>query len=195
MFLWRNRALSLKNRIKGLSADELLRNGVSYNKTCYNNLTHKTCIQRTKVRYEKGKMTGSSHDVKQKVKGQRQIKEERGLLQRCIVSSRSRTELDLRECIVTYDFGVVPRSLFAADGSLLLAYDKASLLHHLEKLTTTQCEQADRNRTIETDPSDNQAMGTPLQLANTVQEQTHMNIMEESLSHRVIIIDGKDVVN
>lgn len=64
------------------------------------------------------------------------IKEERGLLQRFIVISRSRPELDLKECIGTYEFGVVPRSLFASDGSLLLAYDKASILHHLEKLSS-----------------------------------------------------------
>ena len=63
-------------------------------------------------------------------------REERGLLQRCIVIYRSRPELDLKECIGTYQFGVVPRSL-------LLAYDIASVLHHLEKLTTIQCEQAD----------------------------------------------------
>ena len=83
---------------------------------------------------------------------------------------------------------MVPRSLFAAD-------DKASVLHHLEKLTTTQSEQADRNRTIETDPSDNQEMETPLHLANTVVEQTHMDTMDESLSHHVIIINGMAVVN
>ena len=57
------------------------------------------------------------------------IKEERGLMQRCIEISRSRRELDLKECIGTYEFDVVPRSLFA--GSLLLAYDKVSVLHHL----------------------------------------------------------------
>ena len=55
------------------------------------------------------------------------IKEERGLLRRFIVISRSRPELDLKECIGTYEFGVVPRSIFASDGSLLLAYDKASI--------------------------------------------------------------------
>ena len=90
---------------------------------------------------------------------------------------------------------MVPRSISAADGSLLLAYDKASVLHHFEKVATTQCEQADRNRTIETDPSDNQAMKTPLQLANTVVEQTHMATMDESLAHRVIIIGRMAVVN
>ena len=75
------------------------------------------------------------------------IKEERGLLQRVIVISRSRPELDLKECIGTDESGVVPRSLFASDGSLLLAYDKASLLHYLEKLDTTQQVQADNKLT------------------------------------------------
>ena len=62
------------------------------------------------------------------------IKEEGGLLQRFIVISRSRPELDLKECIGTYEFGVIPWSLFASDGSLLLAYDKSAILHHMEKL-------------------------------------------------------------
>ena len=103
------------------------------------------------------------------------IKEERGLLQRFIVISRSRPELDLKECIGTYEFGVVPRSLFASDGSLLLAYDKASVLHHLEKLDTTQHVQADRNGTTGSEVSDDQAM--------------------QVSSHKVIIIDGMAVVN
>ena len=64
------------------------------------------------------------------------IKEERGLLQRLIVISRSRPQLDLKECIGTYEFGVVPRSLFALDGTVMLAYDKAKILHHLELLVS-----------------------------------------------------------
>ena len=64
------------------------------------------------------------------------FKEERGLLQRLIVISRSRPQLDLKECIGTYEFGVVPRSLFASDGTVLLAYDKAKILHHLELLVS-----------------------------------------------------------
>ena len=51
------------------------------------------------------------------------VKEERGLLVRLIVISRSRPQLDLKECIGTYEFGVVPRSLFASDAAILLAYD------------------------------------------------------------------------
>ena len=51
------------------------------------------------------------------------IKEERGRLQRLIVISRSRPQLDLKECIGTCDFGVVPRSLLASDGTVVLAYE------------------------------------------------------------------------
>ena len=60
---------ALKCRIKGSSAEELLQNGVSYHKTCYKDLTHKTCIERAKIRYQKGQATGSASDVKQKAKG------------------------------------------------------------------------------------------------------------------------------
>ena len=123
------------------------------------------------------------------------IKEERGLLQRFIVISRSRPELDLKECIGTYEFGVVPRSLFASDGSLLLAYDKASILHRLEKLGTTQEVQADRNGATGTELSDNQVMQVPLQVADTAVEHTHVDPAGESSSYRVIIIDGMAVVN
>ena len=57
---------------------------------------------------------------------------------RPIVISRSRPQLDLKECIVTYEFGVVPRSLFASDGTVLLAYNKSKILHHLELLVSNE---------------------------------------------------------
>ena len=60
---------ALKCRIKGSSANELLQNGISYHKTCYKNLIHKTCTERARIRYEKGQATGSASDVKQKIKG------------------------------------------------------------------------------------------------------------------------------
>ena len=123
------------------------------------------------------------------------IKEERGLLQRFIVISRSRPELDLKECIGTYELGVMPRSLFASDGSLLLAYDKASVPHHLEKLDATQQVQADRNRATGSELSDNQAMQVPLKVADTTVEHAHVDPAGESSSHKVIIIDGMAVVN
>ena len=66
------------------------------------------------------------------------IKEERGLLQRLIVISRIRPQLDMKECIGTYEFGVVPRSLFSSDGTVLLAYDKAKILHHMQLLVSNE---------------------------------------------------------
>ena len=60
---------ALQNRIKGLTANELLQEGVSYHNQCYSALTNKTLIDRAKVRYEKGQATGSASDVKQKKKG------------------------------------------------------------------------------------------------------------------------------
>lgn len=123
------------------------------------------------------------------------IKEERALLQRCIVISRKRPELDLKECIGTYEFGVVPRSLFASDGSLLLAYDKASILHHLEKLSSNaQQTEVDRNEATESEPSGNQAEYVPLQVAATPAEHTKGEINQPS-RYRVVIIDGMAVVN
>ena len=100
------------------------------------------------------------------------IREERGILQRFIVIPRSRSDLDLKECIGTYEFGVVPISLFAADGSLFLAYDKASILHHLEK-----CQIAKAGAIEE--PENN--------LSDYVQVQ--------AAGDRVLIIDGMAVVN
>ena len=51
-------------------------------------------------------------------------KEERGLLERMIVISRRRPQLDLKECIGTYEMCVIPPSLLASDGTVLLPYDK-----------------------------------------------------------------------
>ena len=62
------------------------------------------------------------------------IKEKWGLLQRFTVATRSRPDLALKECIGKYEFGFIPRSLFASDGSLLLAYGKAKVLNHLNPI-------------------------------------------------------------
>ena len=60
------------------------------------------------------------------------INEERGLLQRLIVISRSRPQLDLKECIGTY------HGLYLRQMGVLLAYDKAKILHHLELLVSNE---------------------------------------------------------
>lgn len=60
---------ALRDRICGLSADELLQKSVSYHKTCYKDLTSKSHVERAKRRYEKGQATCSVSDIKQKKTG------------------------------------------------------------------------------------------------------------------------------
>lgn len=87
----------------------------------------------TKAKLQTFKSSNASAELRSGDKFMK-VKEERGLLQRFAVISRSRPELDLKSCISSYELGVVPRSLFASNGSLLLAYDKAKILHQLEHL-------------------------------------------------------------
>ena len=62
------------------------------------------------------------------------LKEERGLLRRFVIAARCRPDLDLKDYIGNYEFGVIPRSLFQSDGSLLLPHDKSKVMHGLEGL-------------------------------------------------------------
>ena len=55
------------------------------------------------------------------------IKEERKLINRILIASRSRPEIDLLNIFGKYEFSVVPLSLFAPDGSLYYAKDKSSI--------------------------------------------------------------------
>ena len=73
-------------------------------------------------------------------KASKASKDQRGAwtVARLIVISRSRPQLDLKEWIGTYEFGVIPRFLFASDGTVFLAYDKAKILHHLELLFSNE---------------------------------------------------------
>lgn len=64
----------------------------------------------------------------------KRIKENSNLFQRFIIASRTRTDLDMRDLISNYEFGNVPRSLFATDGHLIFAMDKAKLVRYLESL-------------------------------------------------------------
>ena len=115
------------------------------------------------------------------------VKEGQGLLQRFIIISRSRQELNVKECIGNYEFGVIPRSLLASHGSLLLAYDKASILHDLEKLTPdAQQIELETNETTNDELSEHQSMHVPLQSFATARETTNMETTTESTAYRVI---------
>ena len=61
------------------------------------------------------------------------LKEERNLLQRFIIIARKRTDLDLQQCIGEYEFGVIPRAFFAADGSMLLEKQKYKVVSLITK--------------------------------------------------------------
>lgn len=65
------------------------------------------------------------------------IKEDRKLLQRFLIASRRRPELDLEAAISRYEFSVIPRSLFASDGTLLMVNtkDELKLFTELENLS------------------------------------------------------------
>ena len=62
------------------------------------------------------------------------LREDRQFLGRCLIVQEARPEIvpKLEDMIGNYELSVVPRSLFAADGSLLLPYDKASIIHAVE---------------------------------------------------------------
>ena len=65
-----------------------------------------------------------------------ELKEERRLMTRFLMASRSREDIDLPEIFGNHEFSVVPRSMFGVDGSLLLGADKSAILHQLEGLLT-----------------------------------------------------------
>ena len=127
------------------------------------------------------------------------IKEERSLLQRFIVISRSRPDLDLKECIGEYEFGVVPRSLFSADGCLLLPYDKSSMLHHLENMNEIQqnSEQDMSRATDSISPPNINTSVIDMDVESVVAVPDLDKIQQdpESTSKKVLIVDGMALVN
>ncbi|KAL9964663.1 hypothetical protein ACROYT_G028338 [Oculina patagonica] len=63
-----------------------------------------------------------------------ELQEDRSLFARLMVVCKSRPEVDVKEAIGRYEFAVVPRSLFAADGTMLHCPAKSSLMRILETL-------------------------------------------------------------
>ena len=55
-----------------------------------------------------------------------EITKDQKLLNRLIMLCRSRQDIDIKECIGKYELSVVPRSLFARDGSMNHTQGKAS---------------------------------------------------------------------
>ena len=62
-----------------------------------------------------------------------QLREEKSLFTRFLITSRKRPEIDLEFCLGNYEFSVVvPKALFMPDEELLPCADKARVLHQTE---------------------------------------------------------------
>ena len=63
-----------------------------------------------------------------------ELQEDRSLFARMMMVCKSRPEIDIKETVGQYEFSIVPRSLFAADGTMLHCASKSNLMSILEKL-------------------------------------------------------------
>ena len=102
------------------------------------------------------------------------LREERNLLQRFIIIARSRSELDLEECIGEFEFGVVPRSLFSADGLLFNG-------------------SREKYKVSNTIINDVQVIGAEKELQNisNITSETNNSFSQ----YKVILVDGMALVN
>ena len=67
-----------------------------------------------------------------------ELREDRNLFARMLIVSKSRPELNLADTIGNHELSLVPRSMFAADGTMLHCGKKSDLLSVLEKLPEQQ---------------------------------------------------------
>ena len=67
-----------------------------------------------------------------------QIRQERKLMNRILVASRSRPETDLSNIFSTYEFSVVPLSLSATDGSLYYGKEKSVIAKELREFESEE---------------------------------------------------------
>lgn len=67
-----------------------------------------------------------------------ELQEDRNLFARMMIICKSRPEIDIQEAVGTYEFRVVPRSMFTADGTMLHCPAKSALMPILEKLPSTR---------------------------------------------------------
>ena len=65
-----------------------------------------------------------------------QITEERKLMNKILVASKSQSEIDLPKLFRAYEFSVVLLSIFASDGPLYYAKDKSAIFTQLREFQT-----------------------------------------------------------
>ena len=67
-----------------------------------------------------------------------ELKEDRSLFARMSLVAKSRPGINIKEAVGEFEFNVVPKSMFAADGSILHCSCKSALMGILEKLKDHQ---------------------------------------------------------
>ena len=79
--------------------------------------------------------------IAMKIKVPVELQEDRKLFACMMSMCKSRTEIDTKEAVGAYEFRLVPRSMFAAEGTLLHGPAKSALMHILEMLlrSTIEC--------------------------------------------------------
>lgn len=85
-----------------------------------------------------------------------QITEERKLMNKILVASKSQSEIDLPKLFRAYEFSVVLLSIFASDGSLYYAKDKSAIATQLRELqpdntAIKEAEETNRRKVLQKD--------------------------------------------
>ena len=62
-----------------------------------------------------------------------ELQEDRCLFARMMMVCNSRTEINIAEAVAVYEFSLVPRSLFASDGSMMHCSTKSTIMSAIEK--------------------------------------------------------------
>lgn len=85
--------------------------------------------------------TSKKEEVKVKLQNKAvTLKEEWTLMTCFIIGSRKRPEMDLQNYLGSDEFSAVPRSMFSSNGQVLLASDKATIMHQLQTLVQSSIE-------------------------------------------------------
>ena len=91
------------------------------------------------------------------------LREDRQFLARFLVVQQSRPIIiaSLQETIGTYEFSVIPRSLFLSDGLLLIPNDKSAIIHCIEEDQVEQSNQPEGDiAAVPTDQTDQKKIDT-----------------------------------
>lgn len=88
--------------------------------------------------------TSAARKVKVNLKGKViEMKSNISLFSQLVIASRSRPDVDMKQCLSQYEFSTVPKSFFAEDGSMHHCLAKYKLAEILENLPKRKCTDTD----------------------------------------------------